>query len=479
MGVGAASIAAVLGVVLAWATARAEFPGRVLLTRLLALPYALPAYLIAMAWVVLGNPTVGLLREGLPAEGVYGEWGMAAVLGLATFAFPYQELRAAFGRIDPALEEAARVAGAGPLKVFAWISLPLVWPAWLNGICLSLLESVSAFGVPAVLGLPVRKPVLTTLIYSELKVGGAQGLERGLRLSMGLLMFAVVLLGVSYGLTALGRKRLGATTSGRVSRWSRTTLGPGLWLPVMAIGWSVVLLGVALPFWALLASAMAPVAGDFALSHWTTRNLTYVLGLADLHQGALNSLVLATGVAALLAGIGFLSAYARVRLRSRWAGGVQEVLSVPFGMPGTVIALVLIVTLGGVASPWVLLAIAYSLKYAALGLRALTEAFRQAPGVLEEAAHVSGANRRQILWRIWLPLMRPAMGAVLLLVFLPVATELTMSVLLTGPGAATLGTVLFDLKEYADQPSAAAMAWMLMVLALVWALLSRKSSEVQ
>src|SRR6185436_18151664 len=98
------------------------------------------------------------------------------------------------------------------------------------------------------------------------------------------------------------------------------------------------------------------------------------------------------------------------------------------------------------SQPLLLIALAYALKYAAVGARSLVAAYRQVDPVLEEAARVSGARTVRLLWTIWLPLLRPTLIGVWLLAALPMLTELTMSVLLTGPGAATLGTVLFQLQ---------------------------------
>ncbi|HTL11163.1 MAG TPA: ABC transporter permease subunit, partial [Bdellovibrionota bacterium] len=148
LGLGVAAASGSLGVAMAWLTARTDLPGRRYLETLLSVPYALPPYLLAMAWVVLGNPTVGLLKAMFPSGGIYGLGGMIWVLTTVAFAFPYLELKAAYGRLDPALEEAARMSGAGPGRVFLQIALPLLWPSLLNGMCLAFLYSLAAFGVP-------------------------------------------------------------------------------------------------------------------------------------------------------------------------------------------------------------------------------------------------------------------------------------------------------------------------------------------
>jgi iron(III) transport system permease protein len=112
----AAALAGAGGLVLAWLISRTDLPMRETVGGLLSLPYALPPYLLGMAWVVLGNPKVGILRAWLPAGGSYGFWGMTLVLGSVAFAFPFLEVRSGFDRLDPSLEEAARISGASPWR---------------------------------------------------------------------------------------------------------------------------------------------------------------------------------------------------------------------------------------------------------------------------------------------------------------------------------------------------------------------------
>jgi iron(III) transport system permease protein len=116
------------------------------------------------------------------------------------------------------------------------------------------------------------------------------------------------------------------------------------------------------------------------------------------------------------------------------------------------------------------IAVCAALKYFAVGIRSFRTAFTQVDPVLEEAARLSGAGLFSLLTRIWAPLLSQTFFSVLFLVSMPVLTELTMSVLLTGPGAATLGTLLFQLQEYANPSAAQALAFLLLTLALIGSL---------
>lgn len=478
-----ALVSGATGCLAAWLVTRSDVGGSRALAGLFSMPYAIPAYLLGMAWIVLGNPAVGAIRELFPEGGIYGFHGMVLVESTVAFAFPYLELKAGFERMDPSLEEAARTSGAGPWRVFRDVSFPLLWPPLVNGMCLSFLYTLSSFGVPAMLGMPVRQFVLTTLIYSQFKLGGMAGIWAGFRLSLLLLVMAMLVLALSNRLVGLQRRRGGAITGSRVSRPGLVRLG-GARVPVTAAAWAVLALVVALPWGALAFSALAPVAGSYSPSGWTLRNLEYVLNLPEFREALVNSLALSLPVATFVVGSGFVLAFAAVRRGSRLAARLIESMGVPFSTPGTVIAILLIfaatwisAALGRVGlsldSPLVWIALAYAVKYCAVSARMLTAAYRQVHPSLEEAAVVSGATTFILLRTIWLPLLSRTVLAAWFLTALPMFTELTMSVLLTGPGGATLGTVLFQLQEYADQPSAAALAWILLSAALIGAFFMR------
>lgn len=480
LGLACAAISGVLGLGLSWLVTRTNLPGARWLSSGLTVPYALPPFLLAMAWVVLGNPTVGLLKDYLPEGGAYGFWGVALVLSCVSFAYPYFELRAGFEKLDASLEEAARISGAGPIRTFTSVSFPLLWPALLNGMILSFLFAVSAFGVPALLGSPARLLFLTTLIYSQMKTGGMAGLQQAMATSTILLGMAIVLLVFSALLMKWQKNRLGPVVSGKASRPSRTDLGL-LKGPAALLAWGVFALAVILPWGALGISALAPVAGNYDPSAWTASHLVSVLKMGDFQEALWNSLLLTFGVATGIVALGFLLAFVAERGRSGFfkflAKLVIDVLQLPFALPGSIIALALIYWVRADAI-LLLMALAYALKFAAMGPRSILNAFRQVHPSLEEAARISGAGRIRILWDIWLPLLRRSLGAAWLLAALPMFTELTMSVLLTGPGGATLGTVLFQLQEYANQSAAAALAWMMLTVALVLAWLTRPKNEV-
>lgn len=487
LGLTVALLSGILGCVFSWLLSRTDIPGGRYLRSLLSVPYAIPCYLLGMAWIVLGNPTVGFFKDFLPAQGSYGFWGVALVETSVAFTFVYLEMKAGFDRLDPALEEASRMSGATPLETFFRVSFPLLWPSMVNGMALSFLYMFSSFGVPALLGLPVKQHTLTTLIYSQFKLGGMNGLKSGLMLSAFLLAIAFVILFLSRQLLKIQKAREAALSGAKSSRPSLVNLG-AFGAPLSGAIWIFFVVTVVLPWLALGFSALAPVSGNYDPADWTLKNLHYVFSLSEFHEALINSALLSVAVATTVVMIGFILGYFSVRKKSRRASFLIGLTSYPFATPGSVIAILLIFvsvwfsrTLDSVGLSfdsiifWI--ALAYGMKYSAIGARMMQTAYRQVHPALEEAARISGAELVPLLQKIWFPLLKKTFFAAWLLSFLPMLTELTMSVLLTGPGAATLGTVLFQLQEYADQPSAAALAWMLLTVAILVSFLTRERSS--
>jgi iron(III) transport system permease protein len=97
-----------------------------------------------------------------------------------------------------------------------------------------------------------------------------------------------------------------------------------------------------------------------------------------------------------------------------------------------------------------LIGLAYTAHYLNFAMRTMSDGLGQVDDVLAEAARVAGASWFTSLRTIWFPLMKPALVASWFLVFMPAMTELTMTILLTGPGLETLGTLIFQMQDYSD-----------------------------
>lgn len=474
---GAAAIAFSLGFPLALLIARTDVPGRAALRALWVLPSAIPPFIQGMGWVTLANPRAGLLNRlfGEGALDVYGEPGIAFVLGVAATPMVLLAAEATLRRIDPALEESARVFGCGPLRALVQVSGALSLPAALAGATLAFLFSASAFGVPYLLGVTASPPVqtLTTRIYAEVLMGPT-GLARAASLSLFLLVLAAMVLAFS---ERLGRRAQVALGAGKGVARRQLSLGP--WrAPLAAWAWSSALLLVVLPLGAVALTSLMPTWGrleGLTFAHWGS----VLTNSRTLDAGA-RSLWLALAAGALVAAGGLVLAVAQKRLGP--AGRAAAVLAAwPYAVPGTVLALGLLVAfsrdvrfvlfdqvafvlaLGNTV--WLLL-IAWTVKHLAFGVRNASEGLARVDASLPESARVFGATPGRAFLDATLPQLRAPLAAAFTLTFLTCVTELTLAVLMVPSGTETLGTLLFELQSYADPAAAAVVACAFVALVL-------------
>lgn len=176
----------VTGTVAARLMTRRPFPGRDVLDGLLVLPLVLPPVVTGFALLVLlgRNGPVGRMLEA--AFGVRLVFTVhAAVIAAVVVGFPlmYQSAKAAFQSVDPRLEDAARTLGAGEVRVFAAVTLPLAWPGLVAGTVLGFARSLGEFGATVMVAgnIPGETTTVPLAIYfaadaGELRAAGLYAL---------------------------------------------------------------------------------------------------------------------------------------------------------------------------------------------------------------------------------------------------------------------------------------------------------------
>lgn len=466
--VGASLFALGLGLPLALCAFRLQLPGQALLRAVSSLPSAIPPYIWTMGWIALANPRSGWLTllVGRDRLDVYGAGGIAFVLGTSALPLVVLATGAALERIDPGLEEAARLCGASPWRAFFTVTLPLIAPSMLSGAALVFVFSSASFGVPYLLGVAASPPTptLTTRIYTQVLMGES-GLASAAVSSLELLALAVLVLIGNAWLSRAGRVRIprGKGQSGRVQ-----PLGRWRWPVAMAV-WSVTALVTLLPLAAVFFTALQANWGQLGpptLTHWGVLLQPRTLSAASV------SLALGALAALLVAGFGLAIALTR----RRW---LETLADAPSAIPGTVLALGLLIAFSrdvrfiafervavvlALGNTFWLVLLAYVVKHLSLGVRSSSDALAQADPSLGEAARLAGAGPVRAFLDGLLPQIRGALGGAMLLTFLTCASELTMSVLLIPTGQDVLGTLLFELQSYADPSSAAVIASALLLI---------------
>jgi iron(III) transport system permease protein len=173
MGAGTAVLATILAVPLAWACARTDMPMRGSIRLAVLAAFIMPPYLGAVGWILLAGPNSGWInRVWMAATGdttgivnVFTLGGLILVMACHLFFFIFVFTSTALELVSSEMEDAANILGAGAVQTAFRITLPLVYPAILGGIIIVFLQSIALFGVPALIAIPARYPVVTTQLW--------------------------------------------------------------------------------------------------------------------------------------------------------------------------------------------------------------------------------------------------------------------------------------------------------------------------
>jgi iron(III) transport system permease protein len=475
LALGAGIVSVVVGVPLAWATARTNVPFRRTIQALVALTYITPPYLTAIAYIILLGPDAGYFNR--PIQALFGfsrgpldiftMGGVIFVIGMHVFPFTYFMTHTALRSVDASYEEAARLLGARGLGVLLRVNFPLVAPAITGGALLSAIESMALFGPQAFLGLPAQLTFLPTRIYGVIGAYPPRWAEAS-ALSLTLVVLTAVGLTLQRGYL---ERRSHTTISGRGLRVEAIRLGGWKWA-LLAFCAVVLFLSAIAPIGVLTIAAFTRnwieglVPANLTLTNFNEALLDNQIAV----RGILNSfrLAAAAGICAVI--IGAVVAYLDLRTRAVGRRLLDYLAILPLGLPGTVMAVG--VLLAFIRPPfaiygtiWILL-VAYIARFVPLATRSANAALRQIDPSLEEAARIAGASRLGALRRILLPLSRPGLIVAFLLVFVPALSELSATILLYSGGTETISVAIFRLNDLGQLEVVSALSVFTIVITL-------------
>jgi iron(III) transport system permease protein len=468
--------AIILGFAMGWILSRANVPGREALEQLMALPYYVTPLMGALAWSLIGSPNGGFLNQVWRALGGDGHlidittpYGIAWVMALFEGSVAFVMIGAVMKSMDPALEEASQVLGAGRFRTMLKITLPLVLPGVLGATIFVFAEMLGSFSAALVLGLPNRFYVVTTAMYQLVSQYPPRFPEAA---AMGVSLFAVMF-GMVYIYRRIISRGTYVTITGKAFRPRAMDVGRLRWI-LFGVCLGYLGIAVALPVLTLLYASVQrlatafPRAGNFTLANYVT-----ALSLDAVRSALWNSLLL--GVATAVLGVvlmGFLS-WIIYRSRLPGAGLIEYVLMFPQAVPRLVFAfgmlwawLVFPIPIYGTL--WLLL-IAYLTVFMPLGIRTISGVMLQIDRTLEESAQMCGASWGYRLRTVTMPLLRPGLIAAALLLFIASVRELGASILLMGPKAKVITPAIVEAWFSTSTELTAAMA-LLQTLAVALAL---------
>lgn len=445
------------------------------------LPLLIPSQITALAWIGLlgpSSPILGVLGVA-PAPGttnpLYSQWGIVLVMGVEHAGLVFLAVQALMKRLPRDAVEAARLAGASGPRILRSILLPLALPAILAGAALAFVASIGNFGVPALLGIPGRYTMLTTLIYQRLQGFGPSVLGEVASLALGLTMLAALGLALREGAI----KRFGVIIDRGGSAMDPFPLKA--WrIPVELVAWAILLAIAVLPLVALVGTALIPASGvPLRMDTATLDNFAFVIAeYASSKRAFLNSFLLAGTAAAASGAVALCLAYLSVMGRNPVARALNLAADAPYAVPGTVLGIAIILVylpplpvlgLSLYNTFWIIL-IAYLARFLVLALRPAASAMEALSPTMDEAARTAGARVGRRLFSIILPNVAPALSAGAILVFMQAFNELTVSALLWSSGWETLGVVIFFLQREGNSVAAAALASVVLTVTLLIAL---------
>jgi iron(III) transport system permease protein len=477
----------ITGVFFAWLVSRTDLPLKETMKVLFLIPFMLPPFIGALAWKMLLSPRAGYINKflsdlfGLDGSlfNIYSLSGIIAVETMYLFPFVFIQVAGALERMDPTLEESARISGAGLLTITRKITIPLMTPSIAAGALLVALYSLAHFGVPAILGTERGIYNIPTKIYEQIYQSGGSfvAIRTGTILSSILLIAAGLILYIQNLVLKAGRFQV---IAGKSMRPMLLKLR-GLKIPLLLFSILYIFVTVILPTATIfLVGSLKTYGISFTLENMGLANLKYILFQWKMTKDAIwNSLYLALGAASVTMIVGTLISYSIVKIKVRGRFILEFLGLLPFSVPGTVIAIGVILMWSGkfginlYNTAWIIF-IAYIARYMAFSLKSNSAALEQVSDSLEEAARACGATHWQSLKDIVIPLIKPGMVAAFFLVFLPALRELTTSILLYGPKTRTIGVAIYALNEDGETVYAATLASVALVIIIIGQLVIKR-----
>jgi iron(III) transport system permease protein len=494
---GATLLALVIGGTLAWLTVRTDMPGRRLIRQLAVVPYIMPSWTLAQAWLVFfknrlsgGAPGVYEFVTGVspPNWLSYGPVPIIICSALHYYTFFFLFVSAALISIDSNLEEAGELAGASRQRILRKITFPLVLPAILSGVIMTFSKVLGTFGGPNILGTPVRYYVVATMIRGSMGVGDKAD---AFVLAIVLVLLSMIIIYFNQRLT--GTRKSYETIGGRGFVAQMNKLGK-MKRPIMISVIVFQILVIVLPLGLLIWSTLMLKDGNYSLDnltsqHWIgERGTIYnngepgVLRNPKIYKTAWNSIRLSLWTATFTALLGVILGYAIVKGRgTRLSKLVEQLAFIPYVVPGIAFGAVYIAMFIKPIGPipalygtFALLVIVSVAKHIPYSSRSGVSAMMQVGRELEEAGQIAGASVWKRFRRLIFPLTSTGFVAGFMLTFITTMRELSLIILLVTPKTEVLASqTMFYVENGNDQMANAVILILIALVAVGQLIISR------
>lgn len=452
-------VALFFGVSIAWLVERTDLPGKAAIYTVMSVSILLPGFFVAMGWLFLLHPRIGMINLWLVRTfnlaqaplSITTVAGMGWVQGLSLASLAFILTAASFRSMDPALEEAATVHGAGFIQMLRRVFAPLVLPGLLASSIYIFTIGIGAFDTPAIIGLSNRVYTFSTFVYAQSVTGDSLPEYGPIAAMSGLVAVIAIVLSAWYGSVIKKANRYQVVT-GKGYRPRQYELGKWVWPAWLFIG-VYFLLSKILPFLLLIWAAGLPYFQPpslKALDSFSFQNFSSI-PVDLLARGAKNTAILMVVVPTLSLFVSFAFSWMVVRSRSRFRALIDFFAFLPHAVPGIVFGVgalfVALFVLKGLPlyGSLTLLAIVYVVDRLSFGTRVLNSALIQIHHELEEAAAICGAGGLRIARSVLAPLVWPALLNGWLWMVLLTLRELTLATILFSPSNITMPVVVWNI----------------------------------
>lgn len=466
LGIAVTLTTTLIGVPLAYFTARFDFPGKGIVAVLPLITLVIPEVIAAQTWLMmLGNNgfiTRWLGGHGIDMPSFYGWPGLITVMTFTYYTYIYIGTLAAIRGFDVQLEEAAQSLGTSPARSRLNVMLPVVLPSVLASALLVFTLVVGNFATATILG--SRVPLLSVLTYqAAVAEGGSDPVMQSTLATVSIALVMIVLF-VQRWIVSRGRHEV---TQGRGARAEKLRGLPGLFIGLAA---GLLVIVSLLPLGSIVIGAFTVSRGPvMRWGEWTTAHVERLVKIAP--DPVINTLIYSAVATAIGITFSAIVSYLIVKKRNILTPALDYLTALPLALSGTIIGIGLIMSFNtgflpitGTAS---IIVLAYIVRRLPFGIRNASSTLYNIPNSIEEASISLGVPPVSTFFKVVLPLMLPAVAAAAVLTWTTTVAELSASIIVYSGGRETMPIQIYKLIDSNLMASASAYGLVLVAVILI------------
>ena len=461
-----------LGSVLAWLMIRTDIPGKKILGLLVTVPYMIPSWTKALAWLAMfRNSTSGangfLAGMGIPVPDwlAYGPIAIVLCMSMHYYAFSYIMVSGALRSINSELEEMGEIQGASKAQILRHITLPLILPSVLSATVMTISKSIGTYGVPANLGNRIGYYTLATKMRNFIDQG-----PQAVGYAMSIVLVLLAALIIFSNQRIVGVRKSYATVSGKGGRATLMPLGKAK-KPLMAFLMVFLFLAMVVPFFVLIMETFQITTGagygldNLTLYNWIGKsgqiakytNYEGIFRNPKFFSAFWNTIRLTLIGSIITAICGQFLGYISSRGRGKWYGDLTEqMVFVPYLMSGIAFSTMYFSMFsrphfGGLMpslyGTFTLIVLTSVVKHFPFASKSGTANMLSISVELEEAADIAGASFWKRMSSIIVPLAKNGFISGFMLTFISIAKELDLVIIMMTPSTQTMSYLAFTYSQ--------------------------------